>query len=77
MRLAGHKLRWMISTSIGVWVAKSQYDGIRPAPWSLVRAERYLIERAHKASIDTDALHISALLPFPGKRPLRQITGRP
>jgi hypothetical protein len=41
-----------------------------------VRAEKYLIERAHKASVDTDALHISALLPFPGKRPLRQITGR-
>src|SRR4029434_10417099 len=33
----------------------------------------YLIERAHKASIDTDALHISALLPFIGKRTLRQI----
>jgi hypothetical protein len=41
-----------------------------------VRAEKYLIERAHKASIDTDALHITALLPFLGKRPLRQITER-
>ena len=29
--------------------------------------------RAHKASIDCDALHITALLPFIGKRPLRQI----
>ena len=64
----------MISTSIGVWVAKSQYDGIRPAPWSLVRAEKYLIERAHKASMDTDAVHIAALLPCLGKRPLRQMT---
>ena len=35
---------------------------------------KYLIERAHKASIDTDSLHITALLPFLGKRPLRQIT---
>jgi hypothetical protein len=41
-----------------------------------VRAEKYLIERAHKASIDTYALHITALLPFLGKRPLRQITER-
>jgi hypothetical protein len=34
---------------------------------------KYLIRRAHKASIDIDALHITALLPFIGKRPLRQI----
>jgi integrase len=36
-------------------------------------AEKYLIERAHKASIDCDALRITALLPFIGKRGLRQI----
>lgn len=36
-------------------------------------AEKYLIELAHKASIENDALHITALLPFIGTRPLRQI----
>ena len=36
-------------------------------------AEKYLTELAHKASIENDALHITALLPFIGTRPLRQI----
>lgn len=36
-------------------------------------AEKYLIENVHKASIDSDACHITALLPFVGNLPLRQI----
>jgi hypothetical protein len=47
--------------------------GTRPERNFADAAEKYLIERAHKASIDCDALHISALLPFVAKRPLRQI----
>src|SRR5438874_9897762 len=47
--------------------------GTRPERNFADAAEKYLIERAHKASIDCDALHITALLPFIGKRPLRQI----
>jgi hypothetical protein len=45
----------------------------RPERISQRRQKKYLIERAHKASIDCDALHITALLPFIGKRPLRQV----
>ena len=52
---------------------KAREFGTRPERNFADAAEKYLIERAHKASIDTDALHISALLPFIGKRPLRQI----
>jgi hypothetical protein len=56
-------------------VPKSQYDGIRLRRGFLC-AEKYLIERAHKASIDPGALHITTLLPFFGKRRLPEITGR-
>jgi integrase len=52
---------------------KAREFGTRPERNFADAAEKYLIERAHKASIDTDALHITALLPFIGKRPLRQI----
>jgi integrase len=52
---------------------KAREFGTRPERNFADAAEKYLIERAHKASIDTDALHISALLPFIGKRTLRQI----
>jgi hypothetical protein len=53
-------------------VAKSQYDGISLRRGVLC-AQKVSEKRAHKASIDTDALHITALLPFLGTRPLRQI----
>jgi integrase len=52
---------------------KAREFGTRPERNFADAAEKYLIERAHKASIDCDALHITALLPFIGKRPLRQI----
>jgi integrase len=52
---------------------KAREFGTRPERNFADAAEKYLIERAHKASIDCDALHIAALLPFIGKRPLRQI----
>src|SRR2546428_10668263 len=52
---------------------KAREFGTRPERNFADAAEKYLIERAHKASIDTDALHITALLPFIGKRTLRQI----
>ena len=52
---------------------KAREFGTRPERNFADAAEKYLIEHAHKASIDCDALHISALLPFIGKRPLRQI----
>ncbi len=52
---------------------KAHEFGTRPERNFADAAEKYLIERAHKASIDCDALHITALLPFIGKRPLRQI----
>ncbi len=52
---------------------KAREFGTRPERNFADAAEKYLIERAHKASIDIDALHISALLPFIGKRTLRQI----
>ena len=52
---------------------KAREFGTRPERNFADAAEKYLIERAHKASIDCDALHITALLPFIGKRGLRQI----
>jgi integrase len=52
---------------------KAREFGTRPERNFADAAEKYLIERAHKASIDTDALLITALLPFIGKRTLRQI----
>jgi integrase len=52
---------------------KAHEFGTRPERNFADAAEKYLIERAHKASIDCDALHITAVLPFIGKRPLRQI----
>ena len=52
---------------------KTHEFGTRPERNFADAAEKYLIERAHKASIDCDALHITGLLPFIGKRPLRQI----
>src|SRR5208282_1495041 len=52
---------------------KAREYGTRPERNFADAAEKYLIERAHKASIDADALHITALLPFIGMRPLREI----
>jgi integrase len=52
---------------------KAREFGTRPERNFADAAEKYLIERAHKANIDCDALHITALLPLIGKRPLRQI----
>ena len=52
---------------------KAREFGTRPERNFADAAEKYLIERAHKASIDADAFHITALLPFIGMRPLREI----
>ncbi len=52
---------------------KAREYGTRPERNFADAAEKYLIERAQKASIDVDALHITALLPFIGMRPLREI----
>jgi hypothetical protein len=52
---------------------KAREFGTRPERNFADAAEKYLIDHAHQASTDTDALHITALLPFIGKRPLRQI----
>src|SRR2546422_5778887 len=52
---------------------KAREFGTRPERNFADAAEKYLIERAHKASIGTDALHITVLLPFIGQRTLRQI----
>src|ERR1700674_250846 len=56
---------------------KAREFGTRPERNFADAAEKYLIERAHKASIDTDALLNTALFRVIGKRPLMQIHDGP
>jgi integrase len=52
---------------------KASEYGTRPERYFADAAEKYLIENAHKASIDAEAVHITALLPFIGTLSLGRI----